>query len=57
MAYSVFSARKSGWSAALLGGWDKVLIVIAAFCVLTLTRINPVFIILGSAVFGFFVYR
>ena len=57
MAYSVFSAKKAGWSAALLGGWDKVLIVVAAFCVLTLTRTNPVFIILGSAAFGFFVYR
>ena len=57
MAAGVFSARKSGWTVALLGGWDKVLIVIGAFCLLTLTRINPVFIILGSAAFGFFVDR
>ena len=56
MAFSVFSAKKAGWTAALLGGCDKVLIVVAAFCVLTLTRVNPVLIILGSAVFGFFVY-
>ena len=57
MAYSVFSAKKPGWTAALLRGWDKALIVVGAFCLLTFTRINPVFIILGSAVFGFFVYR
>jgi chromate transporter len=57
MAYSVFAAKKSGWATALLGGWDKVLIVIAAFGLLTFTRINPVLIILGSAAFGFLVYR
>jgi chromate transporter len=57
MAHGVFSARESGWRAALLGAWDKVLIVIAAFALLTLTKVNPVFIILGSAAFGFFVYR
>jgi chromate transporter len=57
MAYSVFSAKKLGWSAAALGGWDKVLIVLAAFAVLTLTRINPALIILGSAALGYLVYR
>jgi hypothetical protein len=34
-----------------------VLIVIAAFAVLTLTRINPALVILGSAALGLFVYR
>ena len=57
MAYSIFSAKKSGWTTALLGGWDKALIVVAAFVLLTLTRINPALIILGSAAFGFLVYR
>jgi chromate transporter len=57
MAFSVFSAKKVGWTSALLGGWDKVLIVIAAFALLTLTKVNPVLIILGSAAFGFLVYR
>jgi chromate transporter len=57
MAYSVFSAKKLGWTSALFGGWDKVLIVVVAFAVLTLTRINPALVILGSAAFGLFVYR
>jgi chromate transporter len=57
MANGVFSAKKLGWTNALLGGWDKVLIVIVAFVLLTLTKVNPVFIILGSAALGFFVYR
>jgi chromate transporter len=57
MANGVFSAKKLGWTGALLGGWDKVFIVIAAFALLTLTKVNPVFIILGSAAFGFIIYR
>lgn len=57
MAYSVFSVKKLGWSAALGGGWDKVLIAVVVFGVLVLTKINPVFIILGAAALGFAVYR
>jgi len=57
MAYGVFSAKKLGWGAALSGGWDKILIVLVAFAVLTLTRLHPVLVIFGAAVLGFFVYR
>jgi chromate transporter len=57
MAYGVFSTKKLGWSAALVGSWDKILIVLVAFAILTLTRVHPVLIIFGAAVFGFFVYR
>jgi len=57
MASAVFSAKKIGWTGALLGGWDKVLIVIGTYVLLVLTRVNPVLIILGSTAFGFLVYR
>jgi len=57
MAHSVFSVDKHGWIAALGGGWDKVLIVLVVFAILVLTRINPVFVILGAAALGFMVYR
>jgi len=57
MAHGVFSAKKLGWSAALIGGWDRILIVLVAFGLLTLTRIHPVLIIFGAALLGFFVYR
>ena len=57
MAVSVFGVKKLGWAAALTGGWDKVLIALVVFAVLTTTRINPIFVILGAAVFGFVVYR
>jgi len=57
MAVSVFGVKKLGWAAALTGGWDKVLIALVVFAVLVTTRINPVFVILGAAAFGFVVYR
>jgi chromate transporter len=57
MAQSVLSASKVGWGEALVHGWDKVLIALAAFFLLTLTRVNPIFLIIGAAAFGFLVYR
>lgn len=57
MALSVFGARKLGWPAALAQGWDKFLIAAIAFGLLTWTKINPVFLILGGALFGYLLYR
>lgn len=57
MAYTVFGAGKHGWGGALPLGWDKVLIVLLAFGLLTYTKVNPAFIILGAAMVGGVVYR
>ena len=57
MAASVFGAKKLGWGAALAQGWDKAAIALVAFGLLTFTKINPVFVILGAAGLGFLVYR
>jgi chromate transporter len=57
MAQSVLAAAHIGWGKAFLQGWDKVLIALAAFFILTLTRINPIFVIMAGAVFGLLVYR
>ncbi len=57
MTRTVFSVSKLGWGAALAQGWDKVAIALAAFGLLTFTRINPVFIVVAAAALGFFVYR
>jgi chromate transporter len=57
MAVGVFGVRKLGWTAALTGGWDKVLIALVVFAVLVATRVNPVFVIAGAALFGFVVYK
>jgi chromate transporter len=57
MAYSVFSISKLGWGGGLFQNWDKVLIAIITFALLTGTKINPVFLVIIAAIFGFFVYR
>jgi chromate transporter len=57
MAASVFAAKKLGWSPALAAGLDKVLIVLAAFVLLTFTKVHPVLLIVGAAVLGFLAYR
>jgi chromate transporter len=57
MAVGVFGVRKLGWTAALTGGWDKVLIALVVFAVLAATRVNPVLVIAGAALFGFVVYK
>ena len=57
MGRTVFGAEQTGWSASLAHGWDRLLICVAAVALLTLTRINPAFVILGAAVFGYVAYR
>jgi chromate transporter len=57
MAVSVFGAKKLGWGQALTQGWDKLLFVIAAFVLLTFTKINPALIILGTAILGLILYH
>ena len=57
MGRSVFGAEKLGWPSALAQGWDRAIIALVAFAVLTFTPVNPAIVILGAAVLGFAVYR
>ncbi len=57
MAYTVFGVKKFGLSGALIMGWDKLLFVLVSFLVLTMTEINPAFVIFGAAVLGGVLYR
>ena len=57
LAYSVFRVSGVGWRTGLLQSWDKVLIAIVAFALLTTTEINPVWLVLAGAVLGFVLYR
>lgn len=57
MALTVFGVPKYGLGGALTMGWDKLLIVLVAFLVLTFTRVNPAVIILAAAMLGCLVYR
>jgi chromate transporter len=57
MAFSVFSVSSLGWGTGLVQNADKVLIAVAAFALLTLTDINPVWLVIAGAILGFLVYR
>ena len=57
MAYSVFNIRDLGWGGGFFQNWDKVLIAIVTFALLTATEINPVFLVIMAAILGYFVYR
>ncbi len=57
MIVSVFGVQKSGWAAGLTQHWDGIIIAVIAFLLLTFTEINPVFLVIGAAVLGYFVYR
>ncbi|MCX6561160.1 MAG: chromate transporter [Candidatus Aminicenantes bacterium] len=57
MAANVFGVKAQGWASALTIGWDKILIVLAAFVLLTFTKVHPVLLIVGAAVLGFLAYR
>jgi chromate transporter len=57
MGMTVLGVNKQGWGQAFALGWDKVLIVLVAFALLTFSKINPAFIILGGAMLGGLLYR
>jgi chromate transporter len=57
MGITVLGVTNQGWAQAFTLGWDKVLIVLVAFVLLTFSKINPAFIILGGAMVGGLLYR
>lgn len=57
MAYSVFSIKSLGWSGGLLQNWDKVLIALISFGLLTMTDLNPALLVAAAAIFGLAFYR
>ncbi len=57
LTYSVFSVKKFGWGQAAVKNWDGIIIALISFGILTFTEINPVFLVIGAAILGFFVYR
>ena len=57
MALTVFGVPKHGLAGALTLGWDKLLIVLVTFAVLTLTKVNPALVILSAAMLGCMIYR
>ena len=56
MAVTVFNL-KPGVGVSILQGWDKWLIALGAFLILTFTTISPVWLVLATAAIGLVFYR
>jgi len=56
MAYTIFGL-KQGLGQSIMQGWDKWLIAIAVFFILTFTSISPIWLVLASAGIGLIFYR
>ena len=54
---TVFGLNKQGLGASLLHSWDKWLIAVGAFLILTFTSISPIWLVLGAAAIGLIFYR
>jgi chromate transporter len=57
MAVTVFSVDKLGLGKSLLQGWDKWLIALGTFLILTFTAISPIWLVVATAVIGLIFYR
>ena len=57
VAYPEFGVKNAGWAGGLVHNWDKALIALAAFGLLTLTEINPVWLVIAGAIIGYLAYR
>ena len=56
MAFTIFGL-KQGLGQSVVQGWDKWLIAIGAFLILTFTDISPIWLVLGTAAIGLIFYR
>jgi chromate transporter len=57
IAVTIFGLDKQGLGASLLHSWDKWLIVLGTFLVLTFTRISPIWLVLITAGIGLIFFR
>ena len=57
VAIPVFGINTQGLGPSLLHGWDKWLIALGAFLILTFTKISPIWLVLGAAILGLIFYR
>jgi len=57
IAVTVFGLDKQGFFSSLLHGWEKWLIVVGTFAILTLTKISPIWLVLATAAIGLVFFR
>jgi chromate transporter len=56
MAFTIFGL-KQGLGQSLVHGWDKWLIALGTFLILTFTSISPIWLVLAAAAIGLIFYR
>ena len=56
MAFTIFGL-KQGLGQSVVAGWDKWLIAIGTFLILTFTNLSPIWLVLITAVIGLIFYR
>ena len=56
MAFTIFGL-KQGLGQSVVAGWDKWLIAIGTFLILTFTNLSPIWLVLVTAVIGLIFYR
>jgi chromate transport protein ChrA len=54
---TVFSLDKQSLGTSIVHGWDKWLIALGAFLILTFTTISPIWLVIGAAIIGLIFYR
>jgi chromate transporter len=57
MAITIFGLNKQAPGTLLAHSWDKWLIALGAFLILTFTSISPIWLVLGAAIIGLIFYR
>jgi chromate transporter len=57
IAIPVFGLDKQGLGVSLVHGWDKWLIALGTFLILTFTNISPIWLVLGTAGIGLILFR
>ena len=57
IALPVFGLNKQGLGASLVHGWDKWLIALGTFLILTFTNISPIWLVIATAGIGLVFYR
>jgi chromate transporter len=57
IAIAVFGLQKQGLGASFVHSWDKWLIALGAFVILTFTNISPLWLVLITAGIGLIFYR
>jgi chromate transporter len=57
LAMPIFGLDKQALLGSLAHSWDKWLIALGAFLILTFTKVSPIWLVLGTAVIGLIFYR